>query len=167
MQKDEKYREFLDSPVGKIVILANETAVTGVYFYDAVKEAETDGSAAGGTGACPNSVTALAAREITEYLEGKRKEFDIPVEEHGTPFQERVWAELSRIPYGETVSYGELAERIGAPGASRACGSANGKNPVSIIVPCHRVIKADGTAGGYGGGPERKKFLLELERSHV
>jgi methylated-DNA-[protein]-cysteine S-methyltransferase len=101
--------------------------------------------------------------QLTEYFDGRRREFDLPLGLEGNPFELRVWEELCRIPYGETVSYGEIAREIGAPNAARAVGLANGRNPVALIVPCHRVIGADGSLTGYGGGLERKRLLLDLE----
>ncbi len=106
---------------------------------------------------------ARARAQLEEYFAGERREFDLPLSLSGNPFELRVWAELRRIPYGETVSYGEIARRIGDPGAARAVGLANGRNPVAVIVPCHRVIGADGSLTGYGGGLERKRYLLDLE----
>jgi O-6-methylguanine DNA methyltransferase len=103
-------------------------------------------------------------RQLEEYFDGGRREFDLPLDLRGTPFQLRVWAELQRIPYGSTISYGELARRLGNPNLTRAVGAANGANPVSIVVPCHRVIGADGSLTGYGGGLDAKRRLLELER---
>ena len=105
-----------------------------------------------------------ARRQLTEYFDGARRDFDLPLAAGGTPFQRRVWDELRRIPYAETISYGELARRIGKPTASRAVGAANGRNPISIVVPCHRVIGADGTLTGFGGGLPVKRSLLALER---
>jgi methylated-DNA-[protein]-cysteine S-methyltransferase len=102
-------------------------------------------------------------RQLAEYFGGDRITFDVPLAAAGTPFQRAVWRGLRGIPYGETISYGELARRIGRPSAVRAVGLANGRNPISVIVPCHRVIGADGTLTGYGGGIERKRLLLELE----
>ena len=101
---------------------------------------------------------------MEEYFAGKRQAFDLPLAPSGTEFQRRVWAALTEIPYGETRSYGQIATAIGQPGASRAVGMANGRNPVSIVVPCHRVVGASGSLTGYAGGPERKQFLLDLER---
>lgn len=109
-------------------------------------------------------VLGQAARELAEYFAGTRRDFDVPVGPPGTPFQQAVWAELRRVPYGETATYGELAARLGAPGAVRAVGSANGRNPVAVLVPCHRVIGSDGNLRGYAGGVERKLALLALER---
>ena len=105
--------------------------------------------------------------ELAAYFAGTRTRFTVPLVAPGTPFQERVWAELLRIPYGETRSYGEIARQIGSPGAFRAVGLANGHNPIGIIVPCHRVIGSNGSLTGYGGGLDRKRALLELEKSRV
>jgi len=101
--------------------------------------------------------------QLERYFAGERVEFDIPLSLEGTPFQRRAWAALREIPYGETISYGEQAARLGSPGASRAVGLANGRNPIAIVVPCHRVIGADGRLTGYGGGLERKAWLLRHE----
>jgi methylated-DNA-[protein]-cysteine S-methyltransferase len=104
-----------------------------------------------------------AARQLDEYLAHKRRAFDLPIAPEGTPFQQRVWRELERIPYGETLSYGEIARRIGQPTASRAVGAANGANPIPIIIPCHRAVGADGSLTGFGGGLDVKAKLLALE----
>lgn len=104
-----------------------------------------------------------AIRQLQAYFCGELRVFDLPLAAEGTPFQQTVWEELTRIPYGETISYGELAHRIGNRNSSRAVGLANGRNPISIVVPCHRVIGANGKLVGYGGGLNRKVWLLELE----
>jgi methylated-DNA-[protein]-cysteine S-methyltransferase len=106
---------------------------------------------------------AAVVAQLAQYFAGERTAFDVPLVLDGTTFQRRVWSALQEIPYGTTISYGELAASIGQPRASRAVGLANGRNPVSVIVPCHRVIGADGTLTGYGGGLERKRLLLGLE----
>jgi AraC family transcriptional regulator of adaptative response/methylated-DNA-[protein]-cysteine methyltransferase len=111
-----------------------------------------------------NRFTDQAARELEEYFAGNRRGFEVPLVLRGTPFQEQVWNELLRIPYGSAISYEELAARIGRPGAQRAVGLANGRNRIPIIVPCHRVIQKNGQLRGYGGGLWRKKFLLDLEQ---
>ncbi len=110
---------------------------------------------------------ALAAvtEQLGEYFAGERRSFDLPLAPSGSSFQQRVWEQLRRIEYGNTISYGELACRVGDPNAARAVGLANGANPIAIIIPCHRVIGADGSLTGYGGGIERKRVLLELEGS--
>jgi O-6-methylguanine DNA methyltransferase len=102
--------------------------------------------------------------QLTEYFAGRRREFDLPLDYRGSPFQEKVWRALLAIPYGETWSYRQLAGRIGDANASRAVGTANGRNRIAIVIPCHRVVNASGELGGYGGGVWRKKFLLDLER---
>jgi O-6-methylguanine DNA methyltransferase len=106
-----------------------------------------------------------AAKQLLEYLAGKRREFDLPLDLRGTEFQIEVWHALCAIPYGETISYAEQARRVGRPNAPRAVGAANGSNPIAIIVPCHRVVNADGKLGGYGGGLPLKKRLLALEHA--
>lgn len=114
----------------------------------------------------PGSATA-AAEQLGEYLAGRRREFDLPLRLMGTQFQRRAWAALREIPYGELRSYGQQAARMQQPGAARAVGHANGQNPISVVVPCHRVVGADGTLTGFGGGIEAKRWLLELERRGV
>lgn len=106
-------------------------------------------------------------QQIKEYLDGERKEFDVPVDLQGTPFQELVWKELRKIPYGEVVSYSDIAARIASPKAVRAVGSANGANPVMIVVPCHRVISKNGSLAGFRGGIEMKKALVAIEKSNM
>jgi methylated-DNA-[protein]-cysteine S-methyltransferase len=101
--------------------------------------------------------------QLAEYFDGRRRRFDLPLKPIGTPFELAVWRALEAIPYGETISYGELAARIGRPEAARAVGVANARNPIAVIIPCHRVIGADGSLTGYGGGLERKRLLLDLE----
>lgn len=105
--------------------------------------------------------------QLQEYFQGKRKDFDIPMEAKGTEFQKSVWDQLLKVPYGETCSYGEIAKRIGNPKASRAIGMANNRNPISIIIPCHRVIGASGKLVGYGGGLDIKERLLKLEKENI
>lgn len=106
----------------------------------------------------------LAARQLKDYFAGERTTFDLPLGAVGTEFQHRVWRALAEIPYARTWSYADLAARVGSPGASRAVGLANGRNPISIVVPCHRVVGSDGSLTGYGGGVERKQALLQLEQ---
>lgn len=110
-----------------------------------------------------NQFERRVARELRDYFAGKRNHFTFPVRPAGTDFNQRVWQELARIPYGETCTYGELARRIGRPKAARAVGTANGRNPIPIVLPCHRVVASGGKLGGYGGGLELKRKLLELE----
>lgn len=120
----------------------------------------------GTKGEAPFGLALTVFRELDEYFQGRRKTFDIPCRTHGTAFQEKVWAALREIPYGETRSYRDIAEAIGHPKAYRAVGMANNANPLFIIIPCHRVIGADGSLTGYGGGLPMKKALLMLEKKH-
>ena len=150
----------VDSPVGPLHIEGDGESVTGLYLPDHK----------GWTGPVASSrVSDVAFRDVreqlAEYFAGERQEFNVPLRPEGTPFQRTVWQELERIPFGETITYAELARRIGNPSASRAVGAANGKNPISIIIPCHRVIGAAGALTGYGGGRATKEWLLEWERS--
>ncbi|HEX4493600.1 MAG TPA: methylated-DNA--[protein]-cysteine S-methyltransferase [Acidimicrobiia bacterium] len=114
-----------------------------------------------------DGVIADTLRELDEYFAGTRREFDVPLAPQGTPFQLAVWDALRTIPYGETTSYGEIARSVGRPNAVRAVGQANGRNPIAIIVPCHRVIGSDRSLTGYGGGMDRKRYLLGLENASV
>jgi methylated-DNA-[protein]-cysteine S-methyltransferase len=147
-----------DSPVGPITLVAEAGALTGLHLDWSVHR-----PAAASFGGADPSGFGPAVEQLDAYFAGELTEFDLPLRLHGTPFQQRVWAALRDIPYGETISYGQLAARIGQPTASRAVGLANGRNPISIIVPCHRVIAAGGKLGGYGGGLDRKRILLDLE----
>jgi methylated-DNA-[protein]-cysteine S-methyltransferase len=152
---------YFASPIGRLLLTSDGTALTGLYMEPSRKAQSTEGWAQD-AGIAPLAAT---LHQLSEYFAGTRREFDLPLRLDGTPFQQRVWRELTEIPYGETWSYGQLAKRIGSPSASRAVGLANGRNPVSILVPCHRVIGADGSLTGYGGGLERKSWLLAHERA--
>ena len=145
----------LDTPVGKLIVVAGDRGVREVHFPGT---APPDHAVAG-----RHPVLAEAQRQLLEYFEGERVEFDLPLELVGTPFQRRAWLALASIPYGTTISYGEQARRLGHPRAARAVGAANGRNPIPIVLPCHRVIGADGSLTGFGGGLETKQALLELE----
>ena len=148
----------VDSPIGPLTLAAGEEGLAALYM-----DAQRYGPAlepAGSPGAAP---LAEAARQLEEYFAGDRTEFDLPLAPRGTDFQQRVWALLREIPFGETTTYGALAERLGNPRTVRAVGLANGRNPLSIVVPCHRVIGADGSLVGFGGGLERKRALLAHE----
>ncbi len=153
---------YLESPIGRLLLTSDGTALPGLYMEPSRKAQCVDGWLEDATVA-PLSA---AMRQLTEYFEGTRREFDLPLRLQGTVFQTRVWRELTEIPYGQTWSYGQLAKRIDKPSASRAVGLANGRNPISILVPCHRVIGADGSLTGYGGGIERKRWLLVHEGLH-
>ena len=148
----ETYFAYYESPIGLIEVGGTEDAVTSLFFVD---ERKAD--------VVSNATCAEAVRQLSEYFEGKREDFDLPLELTGTEFQRQVWTELTAIPFGQTVSYGDLARAIGRPSAVRAVGTANGDNPISIIVPCHRVIGSDGGLTGYGGGLDRKEWLLKHE----
>ncbi len=150
---------YLDSPLGRLLMTAEGTLLTGLYMpghkggiSPAVGWRQTD------------EPFAVVRGQLTEYFAGQRQVFDVPLKLRGTPFQQRVWQELVRIPYGTTITYAQLAQRVGKPTAFRAVGSANARNPISIIVPCHRVIGADGKLAGYAGGVDKKQWLLAWER---
>jgi methylated-DNA-[protein]-cysteine S-methyltransferase len=153
----------MPSPVGKLLLTGYDGQLTGLYL-PADRYAR---HAAAHPGAARRDDAAFAGvrRQLEEYFAGERTAFELPVAPAGTPFQQAVWAELQRIGYGTTITYAELAARIGRPTAIRAAGAANGANPVSIVIPCHRVIGSNGTLTGYGGGLEAKRRLLELERA--
>ena len=145
------YTTLHPSPVGDILLRADdEGRLTELYLrHDGAHQTEGPFDA--------------VREQLDAYFAGELETFDVPLALHGTPFQRRVWEQLTRIPFGETISYSDLARRLGDPKLVRAVGLANGRNPVSIIVPCHRVIGADGSIVGYGGGLERKQWLLEHE----
>ena len=148
----------MPSPIGELLLVGRKGVLSGLYVADHER--------------CP-SVTAAAVEDhdafvdaraqLDEYFTGSRRTFELHVELHGSPFQRRVWQALLDVPYGQTASYGEIARRLGVPTAARAVGAANGRNPVSIVVPCHRVIGASGTLTGYGWGTDRKAWLLDHE----
>lgn len=153
----------LDSPIGPLTLVAQDGELAGLYME--VRGHEPAQATLGTAADCDaDPVLTAAADQLRAYFEGQLTSFDLPLALAGTSFQRTVWAHLRQIPYGQTVSYGELARRIGQPSASRAVGLANGRNPISIVVPCHRVIGADGSLTGYGGGMDRKRFLLGLEQ---
>lgn len=158
----------METPTGTVRLAATERGVCTLYFSDGWNKALHHLKARFGEISFQTSDDihgAVAA--LQQYLKGDIRAVEsVPVDMAGTPFQERVWSELRLIPAGRTISYGELARRVGSPDASRAVGAANGLNPVSIIVPCHRVIGANGKLTGYGGGIERKRWLLDHESSH-
>ena len=155
------YHDF-DTPIGTLRVVGDDV---GIERIDLPKSAANAPDPEWGERrrALPRPLRE-AKRQLLEYFEGERRDFDLPLSPAGTAFQRRVWDELRRIPYGETISYGELARRIGRPTASRAVGAANGRNPLAIVVPCHRVIGADGGLTGYGGGLPVKESLLAHEQ---
>jgi methylated-DNA-[protein]-cysteine S-methyltransferase len=148
----------IDSPIGELQLISREDKLVGLRMHAQRPSRDTP--------PCNDREDACLARAVEQleaYFAGELTDFDLEVDLQGTPFQRRVWAALREIPYGETVSYGELARHVGQPGAARAVGLANNRNPLAIVVPCHRVIGADGSLTGYGGGLERKAWLLEHE----
>jgi methylated-DNA-[protein]-cysteine S-methyltransferase len=149
-----------DTPLGPMVAIAVDAALASVDFTDA-RYARSLGHDWREDPRSP--ILAACARQLAEYFAGRRSAFELPLAPGGTPFQRRVWNEIARIPYGETVSYAELAARAGAPGAACAAGAATGRNPLAIVVPCHRVIGTRGALTGYAGGMDRKARLLALE----
>ena len=148
----------LGSPIGVLTLVKTDGVLSGLYMGAPDLKPEALGSRA-------DSGFEDVVQQLQEYFARTRTTFRIPLAPAGTPFQKRVWTELLNIPYGETRSYGQLAGAIGNRSAMRAVGAANGRNPISIIVPCHRVIGSNGALVGYGGGLERKRFLLALERA--
>ena len=155
------YHDF-DTPIGTLRVVGDDGGIERIDLPNAAAN-DPDPEWRERRRSLPGSLRETR-RQLLQYFEGERRDFDLPLAPAGTAFQRRVWGELSRIPYGETVSYGELARRIGRPTASRAVGAANGRNPLAIVVPCHRVIGADGTLVGYGGGLPVKEALLAHER---
>ena len=152
----------IDSPIGPLTLVSRAGRLTNLAM-------DGQAHAVPPPPGCQRDDGAFAdvTSQLDEYFAGRRTGFDVPLDLVGTGFQRAVWAQLCAIPYGRTISYGELARRVGNPKAARAVGTANGHNPVALIVPCHRVIAGDGGIGGYGGGIERKSQLLELERTHL
>jgi methylated-DNA-[protein]-cysteine S-methyltransferase len=152
------YFATLDSPVGELLLMSNGEALVGLHMELQRYPVQRDPS-----WRRDDRALQPVRRQLEAYFAGELTDFDVPLAAAGTPFQRRVWEELRRIPYGETWSYGELARRLGDPKACRAVGLANGRNPIGIVVPCHRVIGANGALTGYGGGIERKRWLLAHE----
>ncbi len=146
------------SPVGPLLIVGDEAVVRQVWFVDGRGKKQPESS-----WKLNREMFLRITQQLRAYFAGELRTFEVQLELHGTAFQRRCWQELCAIPYGQTISYGELAKRIGNPKAMRAVGLANGANPIPIIVPCHRVIGSDGSLTGFGGGMENKKKLLELE----
>lgn len=146
----------IDTPIGPLLLVGDGEALHGIAFAPAAPDPSWREDAA---------ALAPVAAQLDEYFHDGRTAFDVPLVLAGTPFQVEVWEALRAIRYGETISYGELAEQIGKPGAVRAVGATNGRNPIPIIVPCHRVIGADGSLTGFGGGIATKRALLDLERT--
>jgi methylated-DNA-[protein]-cysteine S-methyltransferase len=151
----------LESPVGPLLIAGDDAAVHLIRFARQGHAAKPE---PGWIEAAPRGALAEAVKQLREYFAGRRTRFDLPLAPAGTAFQRKVWSCLEEIPCGETISYAELARRVGKPKGAQAVGQANGKNPLPIVIPCHRVIAADGTLGGFGGGLPVKTKLLALEK---
>lgn len=146
----------MDSPIGRLRIEDDGKAIIALHIFGN-KECYAENE---------SPLLQEAKKQLEEYFAGNRREFDLPISLHGTDFQQKVWNALRAIPYGTTLSYGEVAAKIGNPKASRAVGGANNKNPIMIIVPCHRVIGANGSLVGFGGGLSAKEYLLALEKDN-
>ena len=148
----------IDSPVGELTLVARDGSLTGVYFPhhwyrpDPATFGDRDDAGFG-----------EAKRQLAEYFDGDREQFELPLDPHGDAFQHRVWGLINRIPYGQTTTYGDLARELGEGTLAKEVGAAVGRNPLSVIVPCHRVVGKDGSLTGYAGGLARKRFLLDLE----
>jgi methylated-DNA-[protein]-cysteine S-methyltransferase len=157
---------FLESPVGRLLVARDTAGVRRIHFNGPAKAGPNVRNSIRPASGWERHDAAFGdlATQLTEYFDGRRRAFDLPLAPEGTPFQLRVWNALVEIPYGETISYGELAARIGDRSASRAVGLANGSNPLPIVIPCHRVIGSNGKLTGYGGGLAIKQQLLSLER---
>ena len=155
-----RYYDSFESPHGKMLLVASEKGVSGIYFNrqkyfpEPKKDWKRDER---------HAVLKQAKRELLEYFAGKRKRFEVPLAPDGTPFQRSVWKAISKVGFGKTLTYGELAAKAGRPGSARAAGAATGRNPIGIIVPCHRIMGANGSLTGYAGGLRKKRALLALE----
>ena len=156
----EKFCKVIKSPIGQLVLISNKSALICIEFgKDKVENLPNKPTKKN------HPILLKTEKQLKEYFAGNRKEFDIPLKLEGTDFQKKVWQELMKIPFGKTISYQQLAEKMGDKNKARAVGNANGKNPIPIIIPCHRVIEKNGKLGGFGGGLKIKKFLLQLENN--
>lgn len=157
----------MPSPVGKLLLVADAGGLLELAFAEGRTAPVIDPAWIDITGKPDGMLVREAVRQLEAFFAGKRLDFDLPLRPRGTAFQQRVWNLLREIPFGETISYGELARRAGNPAASRAVGLANGSNPIAIVIPCHRVIGSNGKLTGYGGGLPNKRWLIDFERSHL
>ncbi|MGH9559544.1 MAG: methylated-DNA--[protein]-cysteine S-methyltransferase [Bryobacteraceae bacterium] len=151
---------YLETPIGRLLIAGDETAIRRIEF----PQGKNPGRPEDGWVESARGPVGEAIRQLRQYFKGERTGFDLPLAPEGTEFQRSVWRRLQEIPYGETISYGELAKRVGNAKASRAVGAANGMNPIPIVIPCHRVIGANGKLTGFGGGLPTKEALLAIEK---
>jgi methylated-DNA-[protein]-cysteine S-methyltransferase len=165
----ERYWHEMDTEIAPLMLVSDGRSLVGLYFpgHRHVAERSPQGRFVTEDELGEHPVLAMARTQLEDYFAGRRREFDLPLDPGGTAFQHRVWAALRDIPYATTHSYGQVAEAIGRRGAARAVGMANGRNPLSIIVPCHRVIGSNGKLIGYAGGQANKRALLDLERQHA
>ena len=154
------HSKFIDSPVGKLKLIATDRGLAAILWAN---ENPRRVRLAGQTEDAHHAILTKAETQLSQYFAGKRQHFDLPLDPQGTPFQRAVWDALLAIPFGETRTYGQLAKQLGNPNATRAVGAANGRNPIAIIVPCHRVVGSTGKLTGFAGGLHTKSFLLELE----
>lgn len=155
-----RYYDFYDSPHGRMLLVANDDALTGVYFEGQKHHPQLD---TGWRHDARHGPLRQGKRELAEYFFGERRRFDTALAPAGTPFQQAVWKAIATVGFGKTITYGELAQRAGCLGAARAAGAATGRNPIGIIVPCHRIVGSNGSLTGYAGGLTIKRALLELE----
>jgi methylated-DNA-[protein]-cysteine S-methyltransferase len=160
--KEDCFYSYCESPIGKLLLVSSERGLAQIWFEGKVHRALLDARPHENSTALRETV-----RQLRAYFAGELETFELDLAPEGTPFQQKVWSELLNIPFGETISYGELARRIGNPNASRAVGLANGSNPIPIIIPCHRVIGSNGKLTGYGGGLPIKEKLLALEKRQL
>ena len=155
-----RYYDYFDSPQGRMLLVASDAGLSGVYFarqkYFPKKEKAWSRSAR-------HALLQQTKRELKEYFAGRRKRFKVKLDPEGTAFQRKIWRAISSVSFGKTLTYSEIARRAGHAGSARAAGAATGRNPISVIVPCHRIMGADGSLTGYAGGLARKRALLELE----
>ncbi len=149
------------SPIGELTLVASDTGLQGVWWPEDVRAPDL------GERDPDHPILLQATRELDEYFAGRRTQFDVPLDPAGTDFQRAAWDVLRTIPYAQTISYGEQARRLGDPAKARAVGAANGRNPISIIVPCHRVVGSSGALTGFAGGVDTKGWLLDFERAHA
>jgi len=156
--------DFYESPYGRMLLVASDAGLSGVYFDGQKYHPQLEAAWRHDRG---NALLRQAKRELAEYFGGERKRFALALAPVGTLFQRRVWNAIASVDFGTTITYGELARRAGCPGSARAAGAATGRNPLTIIVPCHRILAAGGGLTGYAGGLERKRVLLTLEGAHA
>lgn len=159
-ENSANYYTIIKSPIDDLLLVADDSALTGLYF---VGYKHIPAASKGWTRNKQHPILCQAAKQLQEYFSGKREKFSVPLRLGGTDFQEKIWKKIASIPYGKTVSYTILAKQAGSVDAIRAAGTATGRNPISIIIPCHRVVGKDGSLHGFAGGLDRKRHLLEIE----